>query len=263
MAHKSNDCTWNPALSKEPRHPIFHVPHDGHLFPKELTGDICIPEALFMAYHHQMRDQDVGMMVPCSPAGDRVSFPVSRLLCDVERLIGPEEIMEQYGMGFCYEKAFDGRVIKHISENGRKAARWYYDRHHRHINDLCDRHSRVLFFDMHSYSDAIIPPFARRPGTETPDLCIGTDPRFTPKQLKDTVQGLFAQAGFSTGENTPYEGLYVPENILAGQSGCDFIGIMLEFNRGVYCTPAGQTDKARVTLICSLIGRVLADCINL
>ena len=160
-------------------------------------------------------------------------------------------------------KAFDGRVIKHISENGRKAARWYYDRHHRHINDLCDRHSRVLFFDMHSYSDAIIPPFARRPGTETPDLCIGTDPRFTPKQLKDTVQGLFAQAGFSTGENTPYEGLYVPENILAGQSGCDFIGIMLEFNRRVYCTPAGQTDKARVTLIRSLIGRVLADCINL
>ena len=233
--------TAQAGAGKEARTPVFHIPHDGCEFPAELTGDICIPEKEFMAYHHAMRDQDVRMMVPrCCARDMRAFFPVSRLLCDVERFIGPEEIMERYGMGFCYEKAYDGRVIKRVTHRTKALAKRYYDRHHRAVNRLCRVHPRVVFFDMHSFSDRILPPFAAVPGRITPDLCIGTDPRFTTPLLKEIVRTRFERAGFSTAENFPYSGLYVPEDVLTGRGACDFIGIMLEFNRRAYCHRNGD-----------------------
>jgi len=244
-----------------PRWPVFHIPHDGQLFPAELMADVCIPEMEFMAYHQAMRDQDVRLMVPSACAGGaRIAFPVSRLLCDVERFIGPEEVMERYGMGFCYEKAYDGRTIKRVTDRTRALARVYYDRHHREVSRLCARRSRVIFFDMHSYSDRILPSFAREPGRAAPDLCIGTDPRFTPPELTETVKARFEAEGFTTAENRPYSGLYVPEDVMSGRADCDFIGIMLEFNRRAYCDAAGNTLLERTGLIRSVIAEILEDC---
>lgn len=230
-----------------PRFPIFHVPHDGCNFPDELLCSVCIPMEAFMAFHEKMRDVDVRKMVPKPYSAQ--CFEVSRLLCDVERFIGPTEIMEQYGMGFCYERAYDGTKIKHITEELLAATRRYYDRHHRQMMLLCEEHPRVLFFDLHSYSDEIIPPYALRSGMATPDLCIGTDAHFTPPALTKIVRHCFSKAGFTTAENFPYEGLYVPENILFGQCPCDFAGIMLELNRRSYCDAAGHPQPERIAII--------------
>ena len=242
--------------------PVFHVPHDGDRFPAELMESVCVPAEQFLQYHERMRDASVWDMVPGEyrvPV-QAVRFPVSRLLCDVERFIGPEEIMERLGMGFCYEKAYDGRVIKRVTEAAKAAARPYYDAHHRRMNRLCEKHPYMIFFDMHSYWDGIIPPFARVPGMRTPDLCLGTDPRFTPPRLTAIVRERFEAAGFTTAENVPYSGLYVPEDVLTGRSACDFIGIMLEFNRRAYCDERGRTEAARIRLIRSVIRQVMADC---
>ena len=250
----------NPlAVTPGPRHPVFHIPHDGRFFPPELMTEVCVPREELLACHRMMRDQDVRLLVPPFIAGSRVVFPVSRLLCDVERFIGPEEIMERYGMGFCYERVWDGRRIKRVTERGREAARRWYDAHHRRMNLLCARHGRVLLFDLHSYHDAILPPFARRPGRDTPDLCIGTDPRFTPPQLRERVRACFTAAGFTTAENVPYEGLYVPEDVMDGRCGCDFAGVMLEFHRRAYCGRGGAADPGRIALIRSLIGQLAEE----
>ncbi len=108
----------------EPRFPVFHIPHDGQAFPYPLMTEVCVPPEDFMEYHEAMRDKDVSGMIPMPYVGQmRRSFGISRLLCDVERLIGPEEIMERYGMGFCYEKAYDGRVIKRVTEHTKALAR--------------------------------------------------------------------------------------------------------------------------------------------
>lgn len=166
-------------------------------------------------------------------------------------------------MGFCYEKAYDGTVVKRVTEKTRAAARAYYDRHHRELNELCARHPRMLFFDMHSYTDAIIPAFARVPGKPTPDLCIGTDHRFTPPRLTEIIRRCFGEAGFSMEENDPYSGLYVPESVLDGSSGCDFAGIMLEFNRRAYCDVNGEPDRRQIEKIRQIIRTVMADCADL
>ena len=251
-------------FQKVPRFPVFHVPHDGRRFPNELMADVCIPEEEFRLYHEMMRDKDARRMVPRPYVGDMViAFEVSRLLCDVERFIGPAEIMEQYGMGFCYEKAYDGRVIKRVTDRTKALSKTYYDAHHQAVNLLCARHPYMVFFDIHSYTDEIIPQHAQTAGTVTPDLCIGTDPIFTPPSLKEIVLNRFLAAGFSIAENRPYSGVYVPEDVAQGKPCCNFIGIMLEFNRRAYCDENGTVNPSRLSLIQVVIRQIMADCVYL
>lgn len=90
--------------NREARFPVFHVPHDGQLFPPELMGSVCISEETFLRYHEKMRDTDIPLAIPEAYRGGdmREVFRISRLLCDPERFIGSGEVMEKYGMGFCY-----------------------------------------------------------------------------------------------------------------------------------------------------------------
>ncbi len=73
----------------------------GAFFLAELMESVCIAEKEFLGYHHLMRDSEIREVVPEAYWDPRhlCCFEVSRLLCDVERFIGPEEIMEAYGMG--------------------------------------------------------------------------------------------------------------------------------------------------------------------
>ncbi len=81
-----------------PWFPVFHVPHDGNEFPEELIRSVCLPPAIFMAYHERMRDKDADALIPLpyQYRENTIAFPVSRLLCDVERFIGQEEKSAPY-----------------------------------------------------------------------------------------------------------------------------------------------------------------------
>ena len=58
-------------------------------------------------------------------------------------------------------------------------------------------------------------------------------------------------------------GLYVPEDVLSGKSGCDFIGIMLEFNKRVYLDGDGKVDEEKATVIRDVIKKIIVDCVCL
>jgi N-formylglutamate amidohydrolase len=240
-------------------YPVFHVPHDGNEFPEELLQSICIPMENFKACHEKMRDKDVSILIPPSyQRNNRVyAFSVSRLLCDVERFIGPEEVMEQYGMGFCYEKAFDGTVIKRVTEELRRKTRKYYEDHHSRINRLCEQHRRILFIDMHSYSKEIIPADFLRAEQTLPDLCIGVDKSITPPRLVRAAVHSFQEAGLSVAINYPYSGCYVPESIMNGKAACDFAGIMLEFQRNAYMNEKNERIRENVERIRNAIQNIL------
>ena len=248
-----------------PRYPVFHVPHDGGEFPEELMESVCIPQDLFMKYHEEMRDTDILRVVPGACRGGDMchTFRISRLLCDVERFIGPDEMMEQYGMGFCYEKAYDGTVIKQVTEALKEKTLKYYRDHHERMDRICNRHPRMLLFDMHSYSDKIVPANLLTEGQPTPDLCIGTDVRFTPPELIEIVQKRFTEAGFSIGFNDPYAGCYIPNTVLSGKCSIDLAAIMLEFHKRTYCDQKGQPIPERMKGIEKMIRQILADCVTL
>ena len=256
-----------------PRYPVFHVPHDGNQFPEEFQSSIIIPETQLKKYHHEMRDTDIIRAVPRAYRGGDMCeyFQISRLLCDVERFIGEKEPMEQYGMGFCYEKAYDGTPIKHITEDLKQKTLEYYNAHHNRMNQIAARHPRILLIDMHSYSDRIIPKQNREPNQTpdrkpilpTPDICIGTDEKYTPKELITIAEKAFQSAGYTTQINSPYAGCFIPNAILTHQSDTDCIAIMLEIHKRTYCDEEGNSIPEKLREIEKAVRRIIADCVEL
>ena len=244
-----------------PRYPVFHVPHDGWQFPSELLHSVCVPEEQFRRYHELMIDTGAGMLVPGAYRdGDMVvRFPVSRLLCDVERFIGPEEEMEQYGMGFCYEKAFDGTPIKRVTNELKAKTRAYYDEHHARVNRICARHPRILLFDIHSFSEESLPEHIRRRTETLPDLCIGTDPEYTPRDLTLRIMRRADELNWVCMENVPYRGTFVPNAVLNGGTSCDMVSVMLEFNRKTYCDADGKPVEAKMEQIRKWVQQILDE----
>ncbi len=238
------------AFTEKLPHVLFHIPHDGHLFPQELMKSVCVPEDIFLKYHEIMKDRAVGGFVP---GGYRhlpyfLQFPVSRLLCDVERFTGPEELMEKYGMGFCYRNAYDGTVIKKNFDGLRELTMKYYREHHQELDNIAREYDQMLLLDLHSYSDVIVPKdfITSEP---LPDICIGTDLLYTPKQLTEKAKQLFLNAGFTVAENYPYKGCMVPNAVLSGAAECCFAGIMVEVNKQVYLDQDGEVKEAEAAKI--------------
>lgn len=248
-----------------PRFPVFHVPHAGCRFPSELLPSVCVPEEQFRRYHEQMCDTEAGLLVPEAYRGGDMyeRFPVSRLLCDVERFIGPEEEMEQYGMGFCYEKAYDGTEIKIVTDKVKAQTRKYYDEHHARMNGICERHPRILLFDIHSFSEEAMPAPVRRRADRLPDVCIGTDPEYTPRELSLRIRRRVNELNLAGMENIPYSGTFVPQSVLDGSSSCDLVSVMLEFNQKLYCDGNGKPVEAKMEQIRQLVQRILVDCVDL
>ena len=250
---------------KIPRFPVFHVPHDGNEFPEELMESVRVSPEEFRKIHETMRDTDVTRMVPGEYRGGDmcVKFPVSRLLCDVERFIGPEEEMEKYGMGFCYERAYDGRRIKNVTEDIRSRTLAWYREHHARMDAICRRHSRILLLDMHSFSDQIVPRDHLVSGKPTPDICIGADDPATPEALTEIVRRNFEDSGFRTAVNDPYSGTFVPGAVMRGTVRCDCRSVMIEVNKRVYCDGEGRSIPEKTAQIAEIMKRILADCVEM
>ena len=256
-----------------PRYPVFHVPHNGWKFPEELMSSVIIPQEQFQKYHDEMRDTDIFHAVPRAYRGGDMyePFEVSRLLCDVERFIGDKEPMEQYGMGFCYEKAYDGTTIKHITPELKQKTLEYYSEHHRRMDAIAARHPRILLIDMHSYSDRIIPiqtrqtnkTQSRKPTPSTPDICIGTDEKYTPKELQTIVESAFRSAGYTTEINYPYSGCFIPNAVLTGQCDTDCVAIMLEIHKRTYCDAEGNSISEKLRKIELTVREIITGCVDL
>lgn len=247
-----------------PRFPFFHVPHDGEQFPAELMKSVCIPEQKFLAYHEKMRDKEIVRIIPRvqRTASHVENFDISRLLCDVERFIGDEEPMEKYGMGFCYENSFDGTKIKAVTSELLEKTREYYEKHHEKMNSVAITHLHLLLFDLHSYSDDIVPKAFLSLSKPTPDICIGTDPRYTPRALTDTLERHFVRENISYAENYPYRGCFVPNVVLKSGRRRDFTGIMIEVNKRFYCDRNGDAIEGRLLQLRQILEKVLVESIG-
>ncbi len=209
---------------------IFHVPHDGTQFSKELLRSVCIAPDRFFTYHEKMRDTAARLFAP-PEFGEVIAFDISRLLCDVERFTDGTEPMERFGMGFCYERVFDGTKIKQVDEDLRQRTMRYYAAHHKRLDDaVADFSGVVHFWDLHSFSREIL---TFTPTEPLPDICIGYDD-FCPRQTAERVVKTFGQLGFTVAENYPYKGSLVPNAVLSGRAKCDITSLMVEVNKSAY-----------------------------
>ena len=175
---------------------IFHVPHDGNDFPKELLDSIIIPYDEFLKQHNHISDKHVSNLIP--EGYEVIKFPISRLLCDVDRFLDDSEPMLKFGMGFCYEYVYDGTKIKNINQDILDKTLKHYNKHHKLLNDAVAPNEDVFIIDLHSFErDLIIKETLSSNTDRYPDFCIGYDKGFCSEETILNVVEIISNYGYS------------------------------------------------------------------
>ena len=194
-----------------------------------------------------------------------IVFPVSRLVCDVERFRNEsDEEMTAKGMWVCYEKTSDGKPLKICSDEHKKEILTrYYDVHHKKLTEAIElaleEHGECIIVDAHSFSST---PLPHEPSQETPrpDFCIGTDDFHTPYQLLEFCKDFFEAKGYSVGINQPFSGTVVPMDYYGKNKQVQ--SVMIEINRSLYMNEQTGERNEKFEDIKQLISTFLTDISN-
>ena len=169
----------------------------------------------------------------------------SRLVCDPERFLDPEEeIMWRKGMGMYYTRMSDGGRLKRDPLSSPEGLRAYgralqiYRRHHSRLTEAVrrqlDQFDRALLIDGHSFSETVLPYEPKENfHLVRPEICLGADPYFTPDPLLNAAKAYFTKAGLEVAVNTPFVGAIVPEPFYS-QRDKRVRSLMIEVNRSLY-----------------------------
>ncbi len=221
---------------------LFHIPHASTVIPERYLPDFlpCLEENILRMtdwYTDALFDFDLG---------DRLVFPVSRLVCDLERFRDDdEEEMAEIGMGAVYRTGYDLSPLRHAQppDEREEILRTYYDPHHRELERMTEerlaRFRRCLILDCHSFHPTPLP--YEKDGLR-PDICLGTDDFHTPEWLTGSLARSFRRMGYTVSMNRPFAGTMVP----LPQYGKDprVLSVMIEVNRGLYMTENGEKKEA-------------------
>lgn len=196
----------------EPSDILLHVPHSSVSIPKDLGRYFELSEDELSTELIRMTDlfTDVAYQ---GHGMDRLVFPISRLVVDVERFrTDDDEPMAARGMGAVYTKTHEGHPLK--SGFDREALLTeFYDPHHAHLEAWVDtsleRHGRCLILDCHSFPSHPLPCDLDQ-APNRPDFCFGTDAFHTPARLLSRGIAEATQIGWSIGIDAPYSGTIVP-----------------------------------------------------
>lgn len=180
----------------------------------------------------------------------RVRFPASRLLVDVERFEDDaQEIMSTRGMGVIYSQTAERKALRReISATEReRLLSTYYRPHHAKftqvVEDTVRRHGRALIVDAHSFPSEPR-PYELDQTSVRPEICIGTDRFHTPRDLAEALLAAFRAEGFTVAENVPFAGTIVP--MCHYQTDRQVQSVMIEANRSLYMDGSTGARKRQV-----------------
>lgn len=221
---------------------ILHIPHAKTAIPEDELREFCIPDLDEELSKMTDRGADKVFQI-----GERIEFPYSRLLCDVERFADGDD-MENIGMGVCYTHTADGRRMRFVTKERREALmkRYYYPHHLRLENAVKHEIStlgRCLIIDCHSFPEA---PLPYEQDTLRPDFCIGFDKRCADIGLK--VASSFQNMGYEIGINRPFAGALLPTRYSDDPR---VQSVMIEVNRGIVDLPRTEADVSEVLSLMS------------
>jgi N-formylglutamate deformylase len=218
---------------------ILHIPHSSRLIPPEERARFAPDDRALALELLRMTDaftDDLFVATPFETA--RVVFPVSRLVCDVERFPDDaEEPMASRGMGAVYVRTTNGLPLRsHLtdSERARIIERWYEPHHQRlarAVDDLIADRNSCIIVDCHSFSSRPLPHEPDQ-NPDRPEICIGTDAWHTPARLRDERVAAASAAGFSVLVDRPFAGALVPAKHYRRQP--KVRAVMIEINRRLY-----------------------------
>lgn len=241
---RNREGTGNEEAKRNKRKPsvIVHIPHSSIVIPEVFRQEFLIREKVLQKELLCMTDWYTEELFACTGC-QMVVHQVSRLVCDPERFLDPdEEGMWQKGMGMYYTRTSDGERMKKSplasGEGWQSYARALaiYQKHHSRLKEAVDyqlRHfGKALLIDGHSFADTALPYESKETGRR-PQLCLGADPVFTPDGLLRSAREYFTKAGLDVAVNTPFAGTMVPEPFYS-QKDKRVQSLMIEVNRSLY-----------------------------
>lgn len=215
---------------------ILHIPHSSYFIPDEYKTLFYLPEKELFGEQLKMTDSYTDELFRTETI-ERLVFPISRLVCDVERFRDEDdEEMTKQGMWVCYTKTSDLSELKTVSQiHKTEILEKYYDPHHRNFEKLVskrlDTFGKCLIIDAHSFSSAPL-PYELHAQKLRPDICIGTDNFHTPEEITKYFYESFTNAGYKVGINNPFCGTIVPLKFYRENK--NVISVMIEVKRSLY-----------------------------
>lgn len=212
---------------------ILHVPHDSRYIPDDVAADFVATPEEVEAELDKVTDAGTGELAEAARrlAGERawmVRNNVSRLVADPGRFYNQRASMEASGRGAVYTRLSDGGVLRPSGFGPRDVKAKYFFAYDDEVGEVVrqrlDQVGGAVIVDVHSYSN---PPaeYQIHAGTLHPDICIGTHSVHSPAILTDTAARFFTEAGFKVERNTPFTGVYIPEQF---ENNPRVLGIMFE-----------------------------------
>jgi N-formylglutamate amidohydrolase len=129
MPHPNDERQDRPARSKQIV--VLHIPHSSRHVPQDERQAILLDDAALNDELLRMTDAYTDELFPITPfETGRVVFPVSRLICDVERFPSDEdEPMAARGMGVFYTGTSMGERLREqpsLAARQLLLDRWYW-----------------------------------------------------------------------------------------------------------------------------------------
>jgi len=167
-----------------------------------------------------------------------IVFPVSRLVCDVERFL-PDE-MEEIGMGICYERTSEGLPLRQANDKD-MIIDYYYRPYHAMFEGFVTaeikRQGKCRIVDCHSFPAEPL-PYER--DASRPDICIGlNDFGAETAMLGEAAADHLRARGYECMINAPFWGAIVPMRYWKDER---VTSIMIEVNRGLYASGFNKTN---------------------
>ena len=226
-----------------PQQAILHIPHSSTYIPEDCRDLFYLDDRHLRKELLVMPDRytDELFNIPGIPEANKIVFPYSRLICDVERFRDDRlECMAARGMGVCYRVTSSLRPLKRVPSGHREEMLVLYDRHHAALTAAADRvlqeQGQGVLIDCHSFPSCQLPYEAvgqEEVPPQRPDICIGTDLEcHTPLWLRDFLISGFRERGYSVAENYPFSGTLVPMKYY--HSDARLLSVMIEVNRKLY-----------------------------
>lgn len=235
---------------------LLHVPHSSTEIPEKYLHSF--EKEKLCREKEVMTDWFCDELFDCGR--DRLVFPVSRLVCDVERFRSDgDEIMSRVGMGAVYTNASDLSVLRSVTETEKEEIlSEYYDVHHAFFADTVKkklkRHGKCLIIDCHSFHPAPL-PYELCQNEERPDFCVGTSSFHTPDALREEVVGTLEKHGYTVAVDSPFAGTIVPMEYY--EKDRRVVSVMIEVNRKLYMSSPGVKNGDF-----EKIRRVIKECVT-
>jgi N-formylglutamate deformylase len=250
------------ADSKNAQIAVLHILHSSRHVPADQRTAIRLNDEALDSELLRMTDAYTDTLFPATSVEvGRVVFPLSRLVCDVERFPSDEnEPMAARGMGVVYTRTSMGDVLRVQPDAADRQIlmdRWYWPHHstlERLASDVAAQSGVCLIVDCHSFASVVL-PYERDQTSARADICIGTDSFHTPSLIRDAIVAAAEKEGYSVAVDAPFAGALVP--LSSYRKDDRILSVMIEVNRRLYMDEQSGAEVQGFAKVRAALGRLI------